>query len=424
MEKAESSAAAAGRPLTRTQQRVMLGGLFGGHALTHFYQQGFVVLLPRLYQEMKLLPLEGGLVEGVRWLSVGTGSILTGFFSDMFRHRRRLFLLLSLLLIGVGYFLVSLATNYGVLLLAVALAAGGASIWHPPALGMLAQRFPQQRGLFMSLHRSLGSVGDVAGPVLIGLLLVVITWRQVLQVTLPVTLLLAFLIWTMLRQVAEPRADVSAGSSARVQLRSLRRVFQGWNMVNIQSASALHGMAMRAVFISLPLYLAQTLQMGSVGIGFHIGLLTFLAIGTGPLMGALSDRVGRKPVIMVALLVCSAFALLMKLAGAGFALTLAVAGMGIFLFPVTSLMQAAAIDIAEGMRLEGTLVGLLFGTNSIFGAFSPVIVGWLAGLFTQGGVPRWDVGFYFAAALFLASALLFLRLPVTGGRGRKPVPAS
>lgn len=396
----------------------MLGGLFTGHALTHLYLQGFVVLLPRLYKDLRLVPVEAGLLEGVRWLTMGLTSLLVGLSSDMFLHQRRLFLGLSLVLLGTGYFLVSLAPTYLLILMSLALAAVGVSLWHPPALGLLAQRFPQQRGLFMSLHRSLGSVGDVAGPILAGLLLLSLSWRGVLQLGLPLALFLAFLVWAVLHNLASPRVESPLKSSLGSQLGRLREAFRGWNMTLVMLVSVFQGMATRAIFLALPLYLSEQLGLSSLRIGVHISLLTFLGIGVGPLMGAVSDRWGRKSIITLAMFFSGLFALLMALTGAGAGLTLAVAGLGLFLFSVTSIVQASAIDIAEGMRLEGTLVGLLFGTNSLFGALSAFLVGVLAGALAQGGMPQWEVGFYYASALFLVAGVLSLRLPQTGGRRR------
>ena len=94
-----------------------------------------------------------------------------GFFVDIFQHRRAQVLTLSLALIGVGYLLVSIAPSYVLILAALAIASAGTAMWHPPALGLLAQRFPRRRGLFISMHRSTGNLGDWIGPLIVGALL-------------------------------------------------------------------------------------------------------------------------------------------------------------------------------------------------------------------------------------------------------------
>ena len=124
------------------------------------YGRGFLVLIPAIYVAMGLNPIQAGLMDGVRQLAGGATSMTGGFFVDIFQHRRAQVLTLSLALIGVGYLLVSIAPSYALILAALAIASAGTAMWHPPALGLLAQRFPRRRGLFISMHRSTGNLGD------------------------------------------------------------------------------------------------------------------------------------------------------------------------------------------------------------------------------------------------------------------------
>ena len=141
----------------RTKDSLMATSVIGAHALEHMYGRAFLVLIPQIYIALGLAPIQAGLLDAVRQLSGGATSMSGGFFVDMFQHRRAHILAFSMSLIAVGYFLVSIAPNFGLILAALALASAGSALWHPPALGLLAQRFPSQRGLFISMHRSTGS---------------------------------------------------------------------------------------------------------------------------------------------------------------------------------------------------------------------------------------------------------------------------
>lgn len=153
--------------------------IIGAHTIQHVYVNGFYAMVPTIYKQLGLVPIQAGIMDSVRWVSSGGSGIFVGFVVDMFRHRRGFFLGLSMVMLAGGYMLVSLAPSYGFIMLALVFAHIGSAMWHPPGIGLISEAFPKRRGLLISMHRSSGSVGDTLGPVLVGFLLVVITWKQV-----------------------------------------------------------------------------------------------------------------------------------------------------------------------------------------------------------------------------------------------------
>ncbi len=407
------------KPAAKGAGGFVISSLIGSHTLTHIYSQGFQVVIPRIYKDMGLVPIEAGLIDTVRWLSSGFFSLVVGFFVDMFQHRRGFFLGLSMAMIGLGYLLVSWAPTYFLILLAIAFAGIGGSIWHPPALGLLAQRFPKHRGLMMALHRSTGNLGDTLGPILVGFLMVGavsivgfrlvgpdLTWRHVLQVGVPVSMGLATLIWVLLWKVGGPKVQAPPFRPNLVaQVGNLKKALASKGMVNLLAVAALRGMGDRALVLFLPLYLAVDLGMDSLGVGFRVGLLTALGIFTGPLIGSLSDRIGRKPVIVGIMMVGGMMPLVIANSGTGMFLLVAIVVAGVFMYTVNSMVQASAMDLVEGQRLEGTFIGLLWGFNSLFSAISPVVAGAIAGVW------GFKAAFYYSSVLTLTGALLATRLP-------------
>ena len=87
---------------------------------------------------------------------------------DLYHHRVAWVLSVSAFSVGLGYLLMSVAPTYFLILAALSLGSIGSAMWHPPALGLLARRFPERRGEFISLHRSMGSIGDAVSPHCIG----------------------------------------------------------------------------------------------------------------------------------------------------------------------------------------------------------------------------------------------------------------
>ena len=124
--------------------------------------------------------------------------------------------------------------------------------------------------------------------------------------------------------------------------------------------------------------------MNTLQAGISLSLLTLPLIVTGPLFGALSDRLGRKPVIVALMLGGSVTPLLIVSAGSGLSLMLVLFIVGTVMYAVTSVMQAAALDIVEGQRLEGTFIGLSWAFNSVFNSVSLALAGILTQLLDSG----------------------------------------
>ncbi|MCH8297562.1 MAG: MFS transporter [Chloroflexi bacterium] len=401
----------------RTKNSVMATSVIGAHALEHVYGRAFLVLIPQIYITLGLAPIQAGLLDAVRQLSGGATSMTGGFFVDMFQHRRAHILAFSMGLIAVGYFLVSIAPTYGLILAALALASAGSALWHPPALGLLAQRFPRQRGLFISLHRSTGNIGDWVGPLIVGGLLAVLGWRWIVGGGTPVLLLFALVIFVVLRNVGGPKIEgVDYRAKFRTQLRDMRESFRGTGMWWIFTVSAVRGMGDRSLLWVIPLYLSNQLGMSNFWVGFHVALLAAPGIFAGPLFGALSDRIGRKPIIMFIMATAVIFPVTMALGGDGPGMTISVLFFGLFLFSVNSLTQAAAIDVAAGKGLEGTFIGLMWGSNAFFGAMASI----LAGVLVE--YVGWHAAFFFASGLFFLGFLSALALPGEFVK-REPQPA-
>ena len=408
----------------RTKDPIMATTVIGAHTLEHMYGRGFLVLIPAIYVAMGLNPIQAGLMDGVRQLAGGATSMTGGFFVDLFQHRRAQVLTLSLALIGVGYLLVSIAPTYTLILAALAIASAGTAMWHPPALGLLAQRFPERRGLFISMHRSTGNLGDWIGPLLVGVLLggaagaadwwgaewwpweFSIDWRWIVGGGAPIMLVLSSAIFLLLRNVdGPPVPGVDYQEKLKAQLHSMIDSFRGTGMWSIFTVSAVRGMGDRSLLWVIPFYLKDDLGYGNISVGIHVALLALPGIVTGPLFGALSDRIGRKWITMFIMGATGIITLAIVMMGGGWGLTAMVFLFGVFIFTVNSMTQAAAIDVAEGKGLEGSFIGLMWGSNAFFGAIASMAAGVLA------EYSGWVSAFYMAAGLYFVGFAVSALMP-------------
>jgi MFS transporter, FSR family, fosmidomycin resistance protein len=391
-----------------SRDRIAARAVIASHSLQHVYGQGFYVVLPELYTALGLSPITAGAIESVRRIASGLASMVGGFLLDRFEHRRVSALFWSLAAMAVGYVLVGLSQTYGTILIAVMLAGAAGSIWHPAAIGLLSRVMPGRRGFIVTLHRASGSVGDVVGPVAVGLLLVVIGWRSILIGALPLSLLVAAgLTWTLRRSPrwsALRRVNRDVRSSG-AQARAIGRLLRSRGLLLLLLVAGVSGIGQGGLMMWLGLYLRETQGMGSVGIGIHVGLLTGVGIVTGPLLGRISDSVGRKPVIVGVITTKTILAVLLALTGSGLLFSVLVALIGSVLFATNGLVQAAALDLADREGLEGSMIGLLWGSNALFVGAAPLLLGALIASLGYG------ILFWWVAALNFVAALISIAMP-------------
>ncbi len=418
----------------RTGRGVLASTLVGAHGFEHLISNSIPLLTTVIAVDLQLSALQVGAIVAVRSASAGITSVTGGFLSDLLHHRIAWVLSISTFLTAVGLLIIAMSPSYGVILLALAFASSGAALWHPPALGLLAQRFPTRRGLFLSLHRSMGSVGDVVGPLVAGILLLgalqweatdgvvvgrnlgwePVSWRWILACSAPIMFVATFIIYGLLRNAGDaPPVNFDVAGRLRTMWSGTSVAFRGTRLWAIFAVAAVRGMADGSMLFLVPLYLTQALGINTFQAAAHLALMVGPAIVTAPIIGAMSDRVGRKPLIVFLMAFATVLTLAMPLSGQQYSLwiTVCVALYGLQHFTVINLTSAAAADVAAQYRLESSFLGLMWGNNVLFGAVAAVFIfgpiEWLG----------WQYGFFIAAGIYLVGFLASLMIP---GKPRAP----
>ncbi|MCY4367314.1 MAG: MFS transporter [Chloroflexi bacterium] len=424
----------------RTKDSVMATTVIGAHAFEHFYAHTIPFLAAIIAADLGLGAFQVGLIVVVRSVFGGITSTAGGFLVDLFHHRVSWVLSISAFSIGVGYLVMSIAPTYVLILAALALGSMGSALWHPPALGLLARRFPERRGLFISMHRSMGSIGDVLGPMVAGALVAgalawtlssggvesdlfswempweAISWRWVLGLSTPIMFTSSIVIFFLLRNAggAKPE-DFDLNKRIRENWAGMVDAFKGTGMWAIFTVSAVRGMADRSLVFLVPLYLIQALGVAPFQAAAHVALMVGPGIVAGPLIGALSDKIGRRAIIIFVMAVTTVLTLAIIWSGEQFGeynywITLFVAMYGILNFSVNNLTQAAAADIAAGRRLESSFLGLMWGNNTFFGAAAALVIFGSVEWFDQDNT-GWQYGFYITAGFYFIGLLASLLIP-------------
>src|SRR4029079_13670472 len=116
-----------------------------------------------------------------------------GIFVDTV-GRKGLLMAVALFWIGFPYLLMGFSHAYWMMLACATLLGIGNNLWHPTAIPWLASRFPERKGLVMSFQSMCGNVGDAVAPLVVGALLAVLSWRNVVLVNVLPGILMSVLI--------------------------------------------------------------------------------------------------------------------------------------------------------------------------------------------------------------------------------------
>ena len=391
---------------TRTD-RTMLVTVVLGHAIKHIFAAGFFILLPELKRDLALSNATIGAISTSRMVAGGVVNLVAGFAADRFPHRWAAILGVSMAMVGVFYFLLGIAPNLGMIVVAGVLSSIAVTFWHPSAIGALARRFVNRRGLAISLHGAGGSIGETLGPLIAGALLIGLTWRVILQGAMVPAIGAGVVIWLLLRNLSVQRGE---GISVQVYLEALR-VFLGNRRLQVLLVLvSCFSVSQGSLMTFLPIYLREDFGYTSFQTGLYLALAQGMGIISQPALGYLSDRYGRRAVLLPSVLVLGLMVLALSVAPPGITLALTIVGVGAFAFPLLAIFLAAASDIA-GEHLQATTVALVFAATTVFSGVSPFVAGLLADTY---GVPS---VFVFAGCASLVTAAL---LTTQGWLGRSP----
>ncbi len=383
------------------QKGRMLTALSIGHAIEHWYEAAFWLFLAVATKELGLSFVEAGALASARALVSAVGHLGAGAVSDLF-GRPTLLLTACLAWLGLSFCLLGLAPGYLALILLAGALGAGAGLWHPPAMSILSRQFPDRRGLALSTHELAGNVGTSLTPTLVGLAITTFPWKAVLVAQLIPGAVMAVVFW-----LAAPRLGGSTDPrpSLRRYRASLVALLCNRTVLAMSLVSALRSCTQATLMAFLPLYLIFQYGLDAAHVGVYLTALAALGIFSPMIGGPLSDRVGRRPVLLVGLLAVGTLGLLIPWMPPGVPLFATLAGVGLFLFALRAVVFASALDAAPG-EMGASTVGVVFGAQMLVVAFVPTLVGLLA---DHAGL---RVALLVPAAFALGAALVVTVLPL------------
>ena len=390
-----------------------------GHALTHWYPATFYLLLPIIGKELGLTYTQIGLIMTCQYIAGAIANVPGGMIVDTV-GRKGVLMALSLFWVGFPYLLMGFTPGvapsgtgsnaYLMLLACVALVGFGNSLWHPTAIPTLARRFPERKGLVLSLHGMGGNAGDALAPLAIGSLLAVLTWREVVILNVMPGLVMALLLLVFLGtlRLGSKRKAVAEEEGERQSLKEYFRgvpaLFRNRALVVLTTSSAFRSMTQNALLTFLPVYLAYEMGFSPFYVGAALFALQAAGFAASPIAGHLSDRMGRRGIMMTSMAMTAVVLVFMALAGRSNAFIVLVAVLGFFLYAIRPVLQAWILETTP-KNMGGTSIGILFGAQAAGASIAPLIGGMIADRYGLTST------FWFLAGTIVVANLLILAMP-------------
>lgn len=407
------STPAAALPPSRPFRDVWL--ISAGHGLTHWYPATFYVLLPLIGKELGLSYTQIGFLMSAQHIAGALSNLPGGMIVDSIGKKGYL-MAASLFWVGFPYALMSITNSMWMLVVCLMLVGIGNNLWHPAAIPTLAHQYPQRKGLVLSFHGMGGNIGEALAPLAAGALLAWFSWREVVVINIVPGLVMAVLILVMvgaLTTVRDERKDgkddVNSGSSsgswnARQYLQDLGSLLRNRALMLICVSGGFRTLTQVGLMVFLPVYLAYEQGYSPIAVGVCMTVLQVAGLIAGPIAGHVSDKFGRRHVVLSSMVLTGLTIIGMVFAGQSFLFIVFVALVGFFLYAMRPVMQAWAVENTP-KRLAGTGVGLQFTILAIGGSIAPATFGVIA--------DTWGVytAFYFLAGTIIAANLLVVFVP-------------
>ena len=398
----------------RQNRGFILGSLCFGHGVAHLYDVGLPALLPTIASAFGLSNFQVASLHGIRQAGFGAVNIGGGPFVDILKRQWGLILTGCMIWAAISFILIGASPNFPVLVIAMIAISIPGSLWHLPATAALSQRFPDRRGFAISMHGFGANIGSSLGPQISQALLRILPWRILFFIYAAPALVLAGFVWWSLKDLGRERGQEER-RERRSWLEAASVMVKNPVVLGLLLAATIRGIGLGALFNWTPFYLEEELGMGHIRTGFYLSLFTGMGIVSAPLLGALSDKLGRKPVLVPGFILATVLSLLVVSAGDGYLLALVFVGMGFFNFALHQILQAAVLDIV-GRGTEATTIGLLFGINGIIGVGTPFLVALMIN--HLGG---YGTIFYYAGILTAVTTVIVIFLPLRAPRTPEPV---
>ncbi len=319
-------------------------------------------------------------------------SFPAGALSDFLGHRR--VLLASLAVFATAPFLYLFVDNAWQLMAVRFYHGFATAIFGTVATAAIAERYSTDRAARLSTYSSVTIVGRSVAPFLGGALISMANFGAV-YIACAVSGVLALAAGSLLRDAApRPKPKLELPHFRK----SLVTVLQDRGIMLVSLVEAAQYLVFGAIEAFLALF-AASLGIPAWQIGIILGVQLVSIVFMKPLMGRVSDRLGRKQVIVPGLLVGAASVALLPFLPNFPGLSVLSLVFGLGFATVTSSTAALVADLTRNGRF-GSSMGVLRTVMDVGQSIGPVLTGWMV---ANAG---YDDAFLLLATILAAAAAL------------------
>ena len=336
-----------------------------------------------------------------------SASTLTGVFlkwpagalSDL--YERRWLLLIGLSAFAIPPFFYRFVSDAG-WLAALRFAHGMATaIFAPIALAVVADLRREARGAAFGSYTAATQAGALLGPALGGWLLDSTGFPSVFA-TAGALGSIAFLLFLLMRlppQMPRQASGVGPVAVMRDMARGARTVLGNFRVVVTSATDGARQVANGALMAFLPIYVLS-IGMNATQAGLLFGVQSATSFLSRPTMGWASDHIGRRPLILLGLVVCAGAMAAIPFIQAFVGLLCLSAVFGFGEAVVNASAAALVADLSE-LKTLGSAMGMQGAIMDIGHASGPILTGLLVGSF------GFQTAFPIIAGLVLLAAAWF-----------------
>jgi len=373
------------------------------------YQMARSPVLPRFAQDLGAAPELIGLIVAASTITGVAIKLPAGALSDLLGRKRMM--LLGCLFFAGPPFLYPFVQSPGPLLALRFLHGFATAIFSPVAAAFVADLSQRGRGEKLGWFAAAGDLGSTLGPLLGGLFLFYTASYPMTYLTVGILGLLPLLMVLRLPDDERPRsAGSTLGARSQQFWSGIREVLGSRAVVIASTLEAAMYVGYGAFLGFFPPY-ARGIGLNDAQIALVMGAQLATTMLAKPLSGRLSDRIGRKPMILAGLTLCAVTLPAIPNLTSLWLLFPVSALFGLGVAIVTPSTTALVADLVKAGRM-GSAMGV-FGTIWDSGeAAGPILAGFLIASFS------YSPAFSLIAGLMAAMALLFLVAV------KDPVPAA
>ncbi|WP_434666823.1 MFS transporter [Paraburkholderia sp. A3BS-1L] len=336
-------------------------------------------LFPVMMKDLHLDYQDLGHITGALSVAWGVSALFMGNLSDRIGFRK--VIIPALVIFSVLAGMSGLASGVGMLILIRALLGLAEGAYTPASIvATIDASLPARQGRNTGIQQgAFPLLGLGLAPIFVTQLLKVLPWHWIFALVSVPGLVVAFLLYKTLRNTSASAA-VAHTSTPDASTHRWTDVFRYRNIpLNIVGmfcwVTCL--LVLGALF---PSYLIDYLHLSMEEMGFVLSAIGFGGTLGGLALPALSDRLGRKPVMILSVIGAGIFLLLLINTGAApTKLFICLMMTLFFVFGMIFLTAGPLSAEAVPASLMSTAAGIVIGVGEIFGGgFAPALAGYVA----------------------------------------------